>query len=118
MPDWRIAPPTCSNVWPGQCRARSGEERAARRAETLRQRHGDKVERRGELGLLAACRDRGVPKPRAVEERRNPVLARCRAHAIDDGLRDDDAARAVVRVLDLDEGRRRVDPWPRGFSAA
>jgi hypothetical protein len=46
---------------------------------------------------------------RAVQVRGDAVLARGRADPLELVRRDDDAARAVVRVLDLDERRRRVD---------
>ena len=59
--------------------ARPGEQRAARRAEPLRQRDRDEVERRREHGGRRARRDRGVPDPRAVEKRRDIALRARRA---------------------------------------
>ena len=89
--------------------ARAGEERAAGRAEAFRERDRDQVERRRELGLGDAARDARVPQTRAVEEGRDAARARQRADANDLVLREDDAAAAVVGVLDLDQRRRRID---------
>ena len=48
-----------------------------------------------------------------------PRSPRRGADALDLGLREDDAAGAVVRVLDLDQRRRRIDAvQSRGFTAA
>ena len=89
--------------------ARCRQHRAARRAQALRQRDRDEIERRGELGRGGAARDRRVPKPRAVEKGCDATLARGRADALDLVLVDDDAAGTIVRVLDLDQRRRRID---------
>ena len=62
------------------------------------------------------ARDRDIPQPRAVEKRRDLALARRRADALDFRLREDHPARAVVRVLDLDQRRRRIDDMVAGLA--
>jgi hypothetical protein len=89
--------------------ARAGQKRSARRAEPLRERDGDEVERLGQIGFAAPARDARVPEARAVEEGRDAARAGELADANDLVLREDDPATAVVRVLDLDQRRRRID---------
>ena len=59
MPACRIAPPSMRRCrTPRRSSARdAGQQRAARRAEPLRERHRDEVERRGQLGSAQAGRD-------------------------------------------------------------
>ena len=110
-PVWRIAPPSMR-----RCRvaaAISSREPASSEPpgapSPFENDDRDEVERRRQLGLGEAARDARVPQARAVEEGRDAARARQRADAHDLVLREDDAAAAVVRVLDLDQRRRRID---------
>ena len=96
-------------------RARTGEQRAAGRAQSLGQRDRDQIERRGERRAGAPARHRSVPKPRAVEKTRHVAFARGCAQALDFALVEDDAAGAIVGVLDFDQRRRRIDRMTARF---
>ena len=112
MPTCRIAPPNIR-----RCRtarwisvAGAGEHRPARRAEALRERHG----RPGRTARASSAT--GRPLATAAFQSRAPsryeMIPCSRAAAqirSDLGLREDHAARPVVRVLDLDERRGRID---------
>ena len=94
---------------PGDELARAGEQRPARRAQPLGERHRDHVEGRGEPVDAETGRDRRIPDPCAVEKAGDAALAGRGADALGFVLGEDDAAGAVVRVLDLDQRGRRVD---------
>jgi hypothetical protein len=88
---------------------RPGHEGAHRRAEPLREADGD--ERRVARVHLRrdAGRGGGVPEPRAVHVEVQAAAPRDLAEGADALERVDRAAAAVVRVLDLDDARARVD---------
>ena len=111
MPTWRIAPPSMRR-WRSAARdelARAGQQRPARRAQALGERHRDQVEGRGEPVDAGPVATAAFQSPRAVEKRRDAALAGGGADALDFVLGEDDAAGAVVRVLDLDQRGRRID---------
>ena len=92
----------------GDVVARAREHRADGAAEPLGERERDEVERRGERRRVVAARRGRVEQPGAVEVGRDAVLARGRADPLELGAVPHEPALAVLRVLDLDERRRRV----------
>ena len=84
--------------------ARTDEDRADRRAESLRQADGHGVERLREFRDGSTRRDRCVEHARAVEMHRETALARERCDVLDVRLCDDAAA---GRVLERDQARAR-----------
>ena len=61
-----------------------------------------------ELGHRPPARDRGIPQPGAVQIAGDIALACGGADLLDLIRRENDAARAIVGVLDADHGRRRI----------
>ena len=93
--------------------AAAGEHAADRAAEPLGQRYRDEVEGRGQLGEGVPGGGGGVEQARAVEIALDAELLRRGADRLRLALRKNDAAAAVVGVLDRDEAGRRVDDVPR-----
>ena len=89
--------------------ARAGQDRSGGRPEALRERDGHDVERRRQLGRRTMGGHRGVPDARAVEKRRDPRARAAVQTASTTSCGTTTPPRAVVRVLDLDEGRRRIE---------
>ena len=92
---------------------RSGEERAERAAEPLREAERHRVEAPADRRRLLPAPDGGVEQPSAVEVEAEVELVADRAQLVELGERPDPPAGRVVRVLDPDDPRaRRVD---RGY---
>ena len=95
-----------------RCRPCAGEHGADRAAEPLRQR--DAASSKGAASSRScAGGDRRVEQARAVEIGRHPDFARRGAHRCGSACGKHDAAAAVMRVLDHDQRRRRIDDVAR-----
>ncbi len=85
---------------------------ADRAAQPLRQRDRDQIKGCGEFGEAMPGSDRRIEQPRAVEVAPDAEILRRRADGDGVLLREDDAAAAVVGVLDRDQPRWREDDMP------
>ena len=83
---------------------RAGQHRTRRCAKAFGECHHHQIKRRAQRGGGDARLHRGVPQARAVEIGGELARARRRTRGLDLRQRPNDAAVAVVRVLDLQQG--------------
>jgi hypothetical protein len=94
---------------PGDELARAGEQATRRRAQPLENDTATRSKGAASRVDAEAGRHRRIPQSCAIEKAGDAALARRGADALGLVLGEDDAAGAVVRVLDLDQRGRRVD---------
>src|SRR5216683_360044 len=90
-----------------------GDDAADRAAEPLRQGDGNEVERRRQLDKRAVGGGHHIEQPGAIEVTGDAKLSRGAADRLDIALRKDDAAAAIMRVLDRHQRGRREDDMAR-----
>ena len=88
--------------------SRTGQGRARRCPQSLREADVHGVEGSRQVGFLGAGRNCGIPEPRTIEVQSELVVARLCSNGSQVRQGEHAAPRAVVGVLDADERRSRV----------